>query len=57
MTMMRMVFEIVMVIAIVAGMVFMMKVTAKEDNFNETLPDNGSDDNNEDSDEGDSKSK
>ena len=57
MTMMRMVFEIVMVIAIVAGMAFMMKVTAKEDNFNETLPDKGSDDNHEDSDEDDRKSK
>lgn len=57
MTMMRMVFEIVMVIAIVAGIVFMMKVTAKDDNFNETLPDNGGDDNNEDSNEGDRKSK
>jgi hypothetical protein len=54
MTMMRMVVEIVMVIAIVAGMVFMMKVSSKEDNFNKTLPDN---DNGGDDNEGDSKSK
>lgn len=45
-----------MVIAIVAGMVFMMKVSAKEDNSNKTLPDNGGDDN-EDGDEGDRKNK
>lgn len=32
--------EIVMVLAIVGGMVFMMKVSAKEDNSNKTLPDN-----------------
>lgn len=30
-----------MVIAVVGGMVFMMKVSAKENNFNETLRDNG----------------
>ena len=55
--MMRMVFEIVMVLAIVGGMVFMMKVSAKENNFNKTLPDNGGDDDTKDSDEGDLKSK
>lgn len=43
--------EIVMVIAIVLGMVFIMKVTAEENNFNKTLPDN---DNGEDHEDGDS---
>lgn len=42
--------EIVMVIAIVLGMVFMMKVTAEENNFNKTLPDNDNGDEHEDSD-------
>lgn len=36
-----------MVIAVVGGMVFMMRVSANEDNFNKTLRDNGGD--NEDS--------
>lgn len=49
--MLRMVFEVVMVIAVVGGMVFMMKVSAKEDNFNKTLRDYGGD--NEDGDKED----
>lgn len=32
-----------MVIAVVSGMVFMMKVSAKENNSNNVLPDNGDD--------------
>ena len=36
--MMRMVLEIVMVMAVVLGMVMLMKVTAKENNFNDRLP-------------------
>ncbi|WP_150113235.1 hypothetical protein [Methylobacter tundripaludum] len=51
--MMRMVMEIVMVIAIVLGMVFMMKVTAEENNFNKTLPDNDND-NGDEHEDGDS---
>jgi hypothetical protein len=45
--MLRMVFEVVMVLAVVGGMVFMMKVNASEDKLNNTLRENGSD--NEDS--------
>ena len=39
-----------MVIAVVSGMVFMMKVSAKEDNSNNVLPDNDNGDDNKDSD-------
>jgi hypothetical protein len=44
MAMLRMVFEIVMVVAVVGGMVFMMKVNTKEDNFDKTLRDNDNED-------------
>jgi uncharacterized alpha/beta hydrolase family protein len=45
--MMRMVLEIVMVMAVVLGMVMVMKVTSKENEANKTLPsnENGDDDN------------
>lgn len=45
--MMRMVLEIAMVIAVVLGMVMLMKVTAKENEADKTLPgsENGDDDN------------
>lgn len=51
--MLRMVFEVVMVIAVVGGMVFMMKVSAKEDNFNKTLRDYGGDNEDGDKEDGD----
>ncbi len=35
--------EVVMVITVVAGIAFMMKVSAKENNSNTTLRDNGDD--------------
>jgi|GEM_PF-1428367 len=46
MTMMRMVLEITMVLAVVLGMVMMTKVTAKENGADKTLPgnENGDDD-------------
>lgn len=37
-----------MVIAVVAGMMFMMKVSAKENNSNKTLQDNGHDNKDDD---------
>jgi hypothetical protein len=45
--MMRMVLEIAMVMAVVFGMVMLMKVTAKENEADKTLPgnENGDDDN------------
>lgn len=45
MTMMRLVMEAVMVIAVVAVLVFMMKLGAKEDNSDETLRDTDDGDN------------
>lgn len=38
-TMMRMVMEVVMVIVVVAGMVFMMKVSANENKLDKTVRD------------------
>jgi hypothetical protein len=45
MTMMRMVLEITMVLAVVLGMVVMTKVTAKENEADKTLPGNENGDN------------
>jgi hypothetical protein len=44
MTMMRLLMEAVMVIAIVAGMVFMTKLSANENNLDDTLCDDENDD-------------
>gem|GEM_PF-2277661 len=44
MTMMRMVLEVVMVLALVGGLMFAMKVLAKENRPNESLPANDNDD-------------
>jgi hypothetical protein len=48
MTMMRLVMEAVMVFAVVGILVFMMKISAKEENTDELLREN-SDEDNEDS--------